>query len=187
MLVMYENYVAQRGKAILEKLGNSVAKVSIIQLTAAATVDLMQTFISWQDPKSYVELLLELHNKFYALNKDTFSSNSTFTAAVDKAFRTIVNDTTTNPNANGPEILARYCDMMLKRSAGKKEAASSAAGASGKAGTRRRLTVGADDSDPTETLTRMVRVVPALVGMWYTRDLTLYSCYLLLDYIVQVH
>ncbi|GAB5592584.1 hypothetical protein Unana1_07484 [Umbelopsis nana] len=134
MLVMYENYVAQRGKAILEKLGNSVAK----------------------DPKSYVELLLELHNKFYALNKDTFSSNPTFTAAVDKAFRTIVNDTTTNPNANGPEILARYCDMMLKRSAGKKEAASSAAGASGKAGTRRRLTVGADDSDPTETLTRMI-------------------------------
>lgn len=70
-----------------------------------------------------------------------------------------MNNTTVNPSANGPEVLARYCDTMLKRSAGKKDAASSAAGASSKAGARRRLAHGADDGDPTETLTRMVRVV----------------------------
>ncbi|CAO3666159.1 unnamed protein product [Umbelopsis vinacea] len=134
MLAMYEDYIAKRGKGILEKLGSGVAK----------------------DPKSYVEALLELHHKYYSLNKETFSSNPTFTAAVDKAFRTIVNNTTVNPSANGPEVLARYCDTMLKRSAGKKDAASSAAGASSKAGARRRLAHGADDGDPTETLTRMI-------------------------------
>ncbi|KAG2185928.1 hypothetical protein INT43_002366 [Umbelopsis isabellina] len=134
ILTMYENYVADQGKAILEKLGSSVAK----------------------DPKSYVEMLLDLHQRFYSLNRETFANNSTFTAAVDKAFRTIVNDTTINRPANGPEILARYCDMMLKRGAGKKEvAAASATGASGKS-SRRRATVGADDSDPTESLVRMI-------------------------------
>jgi hypothetical protein len=101
-------------------------------------------------------MLLELHQRFYSLNRETFANNSTFTAAVDKAFRTIVNDTTINRSANGPEILARYCDMMLKRGAGKKElVAASAAGATGKS-SRRRATIGADDGDSTETLVRMV-------------------------------
>ncbi|KAH8552618.1 Cullin [Umbelopsis sp. PMI_123] len=135
ILALYETYVANRGKNILEKLGNAVSK----------------------DPKSYVELLLELHQKFYSINKETFTGNPTFTAAVDKAFRTIVNDTTVNPSANGPEILARYCDSMLKRSTGRKEVALSASsGASSRGSIRRRPVPAADDSDPTETLTRMI-------------------------------
>jgi Cullin family len=104
-----------------------------------------------------VEQLLELHQKFYLVNKETFAGNPTFTAAVDKAFRTIVNDTTVNPSANGPEVLARYCDSMLKRSTVKKEMATSAAsGVSSRGSIRRRPALG-DDGDPTETLTRMVR------------------------------
>ncbi|KAG2177587.1 hypothetical protein INT44_008099 [Umbelopsis vinacea] len=134
ILALYETYVANRGKTILEKLGSTVSK----------------------SPKSYVEQLLELHQKFYLINKETFAGNPTFTAAVDKAFRTIVNDTTVNPSANGPEVLARYCDSMLKRSTVKKEMANSAAsGVSGKGSIRRRPAVG-DEGDPTETLTRMI-------------------------------
>ncbi|KAI8582431.1 hypothetical protein K450DRAFT_227154 [Umbelopsis ramanniana AG] len=134
ILALYETYVANRGKNILEKLGSTVSK----------------------NPKSYVEQLLELHQKFYLVNKETFAGNPTFTAAVDKAFRTIVNDTTVNPSANGPEVLARYCDSMLKRSTVKKEMATSAAsGVSSKGSIRRRPALG-DEGDPTETLTRMI-------------------------------
>lgn len=103
-----------------------------------------------------MEQLLELHQKFYLVNKETFAGNPTFTAAVDKAFRTIVNDTTVNPSANGPEVLARYCDSMLKRSSVKKEMATSAASGMSRGSIRRRPAVG-DEGDPTETLTRMVR------------------------------
>ncbi|KAI7879830.1 Cullin [Mucor mucedo] len=102
ILDIYQNYVAKLGKEIVTQLGSSVTK----------------------NPKSYVDQLLALHQKYYQMNQQVFSSDPLFTAAVDKAFRTIINDTAgTNLPANGPETLARYCDMMMKKNAGKKEPA----------------------------------------------------------------
>ncbi|KAG1249512.1 hypothetical protein G6F68_013287 [Rhizopus microsporus] len=95
ILDMYENYITKLGKDILSQLGAGVSK----------------------NPKPFVDQLLALHSKYYQVNNQVFESHSLFTAAVDKAFRTIVNDAT---NANGPEILARYCDMMLKKSVGRR-------------------------------------------------------------------
>lgn len=47
-----------------------------------------------------------------------FINDAAFVAAVDKAFRAVVNDVN-NVNANSavqaPEVLARYCDVMLKK------------------------------------------------------------------------
>ncbi|KAG1463716.1 hypothetical protein G6F46_001468 [Rhizopus delemar] len=96
ILDIYENYITKLGKDILSQLGAGVSK----------------------NPKPFVDQLLALHSKYYQVNSQVFESHSLFTAAVDKAFRTIVNDAA---NANGPETLARYCDMMLKKNVGKKE------------------------------------------------------------------
>ncbi|CDS08016.1 hypothetical protein LRAMOSA01965 [Lichtheimia ramosa] len=135
ILTIYEEYVAKLGMDILSKLGSSIPKI----------------------PKSYVDQLLSLHTKYYGVNHDVFSSDPLFTAAVDKAFRTIVNDNRVNPSANGPETLARYCDMMMRKSTSKKEAASSmmSSGLEGKKKATRRV-VESDDTDPEEKLMKMV-------------------------------
>jgi hypothetical protein len=38
----------------------------------------------YQDPKLYVETLLDIHTKFFRLVQDAFSSEQDFTAALDK-------------------------------------------------------------------------------------------------------
>ncbi|KAI7880942.1 Cullin-domain-containing protein, partial [Lichtheimia hyalospora FSU 10163] len=135
ILTIYEDYVAKLGMEVLSKLGSSIPKI----------------------PKSYVDQLLSLHTKYYGVNHGVFSSDPLFTAAVDKAFRTIVNDNRVNPSANGPETLARYCDMMMRKSTSKKEAASSmmSSNLEGKKKSTRRL-VESDDTDPEEKLMKMV-------------------------------
>lgn len=100
ILDIYQAYVSKLGKEIVSQLGSSVTK----------------------NPKAYVDQLLALHTKYYQVNHQVFSADPLFTAAVDKAFRTIINDSLgQNLPANGPETLARYCDMMMKKNAGKKE------------------------------------------------------------------
>ena len=93
------------------------------------------------------------------MNNQVFSSDPLFTAAVDKAFRTVVNDTQTNPSANGPETLARYCDMMMRKNAGKKDVASSTTLDSNgkKKGNLRRPDNIEDSMDPEEKLLKMVK------------------------------
>ena len=122
ILDMYENYITKLGKDILSQLGAGVSK----------------------NPKPFVDQLLALHSKYYQVNNQVFESHSLFTAAVDKAFRTIVNDAT---NANGPEILARYCDMMLKKSVGKKEIGT---------GQRRKIKKEEDQEDQEARLMKMI-------------------------------
>lgn len=131
ILDIYQNYVAKLGKEIVAQLGSSVTK----------------------NPKSYVDQLLALHQKYYQVNHQVFSSDPLFTAAVDKAFRTIINDTAgTNLPANGPETLARYCDMMMKKNAGKKEPAATSAKRKG----LKKPIVDLDDGDQEERLMKMV-------------------------------
>src|SRR6185369_4500417 len=73
------------------------------------------TLFNYKDPREYVESLMNLHDKYMFVCQRVFSNDSAFVAAVGKAFRTIVNDTVTNPAAHSPEILARYCDVLLKK------------------------------------------------------------------------
>ncbi|KAI7848482.1 Cullin [Circinella umbellata] len=136
ILSIYEEYVARLGKDILAKLGHSVPKI----------------------PKAYVDQLLNLHNKYYNVNNQVFASDPLFTAAVDKAFRTIVNDTQTNASANGPETLARYCDMMMRKNAGKKDISSSTTldNNGKKKGNLRRPENIEDFMDPEEKLLKMI-------------------------------
>ncbi|KAL5285463.1 CUL5 family protein [Megaselia abdita] len=84
------------------------------------------------DSEKYVERLLELFNRFSALVRNAFNDDPRFLTSRDKAFKTVVNDTTvfkldlptavvnrgiksTAPESKCPELLANYCDMLLRR------------------------------------------------------------------------
>lgn len=137
VLDIYENYVAKLGKDIVLQLGTSVTK----------------------NPRAYVDQLLSLHSKYYQVNQQVFSSDPLFTASVDKAFRTIINGSLANNSpANGPEILARYCDMMMKKNAGKKDMSSSTTGTSsgGKRKGLKKPVSEVDEGDQEEKLMKMV-------------------------------
>ncbi|TPX34674.1 hypothetical protein SmJEL517_g02760 [Synchytrium microbalum] len=76
---------------IFEKYIARVGKAMVAALGTTVT----------KEAKDYVEMLMDLHSKYLKFATD--------------AFRTIVNDTTSNPNARGPEVLARYCDSILRK------------------------------------------------------------------------
>ncbi|CAO3618169.1 unnamed protein product [Cunninghamella blakesleeana] len=129
ILIIYEDYVCKLGKEIVSKLGSTIMK----------------------NPREYVDQLLSLHSKYYQINQQVFSSDPLFTAAVDKAFRTVINGTIVNSNSDGPETLARYCDMMLKKNAIKKEVNTSTIENKKKTVLRK-----ADDNDLEDRLAKMI-------------------------------
>jgi cullin-5 len=85
-----------------------------------------------QDSEKYVERLLDLFRRFSKLVQEAFNDDPRFLTSRDKAFKTVVNDTTvfklelptstsvraaktTTPESKCPELLANYCDMLLRR------------------------------------------------------------------------
>lgn len=73
-----------------------------------------------QDPKTYVQKILEVHKKYNALVLVSFKNDSGFVAALDKACGKFINTnavTTASKNTSkSPELLAKYCDLLLKKS-----------------------------------------------------------------------
>ncbi|RKP05744.1 Cullin family-domain-containing protein [Thamnocephalis sphaerospora] len=72
-----------------------------------------------RDPKTYVHALLEVHQKYQALVQTAFKNDTGFMKALDKACENFVNR---NKVANAgtsksPELLAKYADALLKKSA----------------------------------------------------------------------
>jgi len=64
-------------------------------ITSAGLADMMASAdIITQDSEKYVERLLELFRKFSTLVRDAFSDDPRFLTARDKAFKSVVNDTT---------------------------------------------------------------------------------------------
>ncbi|OBZ86289.1 Cullin-2 [Choanephora cucurbitarum] len=135
ILEVYENYVTKLGKDILSRLGSSILK----------------------NPYAYVDELLSLHQKYYQVNQQVFGSDPLFTAAVDKAFRSIVNESwNTSLPAQGPEALARYCDMMLKKNTGKKDAIASNSASGKRKGLKKRMNDLVDEGDQEQRLMKMI-------------------------------
>ncbi|KAI8379804.1 Cullin [Radiomyces spectabilis] len=131
ILDIYERYILHLGKEIVSKLEQVVVK----------------------NPRAYVDQLLDLHTKYYDVNHQTFASDPLFTAAVDKAFRSIINDIAPHTSISGPETLARYCDMMMKKNSGRKDMATID---SRKKSTLRKATVDVNEGDPEEKLVKMI-------------------------------
>ncbi|KAF9824815.1 hypothetical protein SFRURICE_019862, partial [Spodoptera frugiperda] len=72
------------------------------------------------DPKVYVSTILEVHKKYNALVLIAFNNDSGFVAALDKACGRFINSNAVTKAANSssksPELLAKYCDLLLKKS-----------------------------------------------------------------------
>lgn len=76
--------------------------------------------ILFKDPKVYVNTILEVHKKYNALVLVAFNNDSGFVAALDKACGRFINANAVTKQANSssksPELLAKYCDLLLKKS-----------------------------------------------------------------------
>lgn len=72
------------------------------------------------DPKIYVNTILDVHKKYNALVISAFNNDSGFVAALDKACGRFINSNAVtiqaNSNSKSPELLAKFCDLMLKKS-----------------------------------------------------------------------
>ncbi|KAK8389901.1 hypothetical protein O3P69_012829 [Scylla paramamosain] len=84
-----------------------------------------------QDSEQYVEKLLDLFQRFSRLVSEAFDEDPHFLTARDKAYKQVVNDTQvfklelpsktkgignkTQPESKCPELLANYCDMLLRK------------------------------------------------------------------------
>lgn len=138
---------------LLERVPEGVAPMLTeleSHITDAGLADMMAAAdIVTQDSERYVERLLDLFRRFSSLVHDAFSDDPRFLTARDKAFKTVVNDTSvfrleltskpntstaalttatatsastgfsgskaSSPESRCPELLANYCDMLLRR------------------------------------------------------------------------
>ncbi|EDV28327.1 uncharacterized protein TRIADDRAFT_37264 [Trichoplax adhaerens] len=99
-------------KSLLEKHIKDHGRQSIEECGDAAT----------NDPKAYVKAILSVYSKYHNLVVSSFDQNSGFMAALDKACGDFINcnavtQTSAQVSSKSPELLARYCDSLLKKSA----------------------------------------------------------------------
>ncbi|XP_014295196.1 cullin-2 [Microplitis demolitor] len=65
----------------------------------------------------FVEGMLDVHSKYSAMIEEVFKRDQAFIAALDKACSAAVNHRPERQPARAPELLAKYCDSLLKKSA----------------------------------------------------------------------
>ncbi|KGQ08339.1 Cullin-1 [Beauveria bassiana D1-5] len=70
------------------------------------------------EPKVYVDALLEIHTKYQALVKNAFNDEPEFTRSLDNACREFVNrnEVCKSSSNKSPELLAKYTDVLLRKS-----------------------------------------------------------------------
>ncbi|KAH8597279.1 Cullin [Bisporella sp. PMI_857] len=89
------------------------------------------------EPKTYVDALLEIHTQYQGLVGKAFKDEPEFTRSLDNACKEFVNrnQVCKSGSNKSPELLAKYCDILLKKSA-----------------------TGAEESDLENTLTQIMTV-----------------------------
>ncbi|XP_046357436.1 cullin-1-like [Haliotis cracherodii] len=95
---LLETHIYNQGQAAIERCGESALN----------------------DPKTYVQTILDVHKKYHALVMTAFHNDAGFVAALDKACGRFINNNSVTKMASSssksPELLARYCDLLLKKS-----------------------------------------------------------------------
>ncbi|XP_051542699.1 cullin-1-like [Myxocyprinus asiaticus] len=95
---LLESHIHNQGLAAIEKCGDSALN----------------------DPKVYVQTILDVHKKYNALVMSAFNNDAGFVAALDKACGRFINNNAVTrmaqSSSKSPELLARYCDSLLKKS-----------------------------------------------------------------------
>ena len=71
------------------------------------------------DPKTYVDALLEVHDQYQKLVDDAFGGETEFVRSLDNACKEFVNRNKVckTGSTRSPELLAKYTDALLKKSA----------------------------------------------------------------------
>jgi cullin 1 len=115
-------------RTTLEKHVQNVG-LQAVQTNGSTAINVRNHFASsyyllicrYQDPKLYVETLLRVFKKYNDLVTGAFRSDSGFVASLDKACRRFINDnavtTAAKSSSKSPELLARFTDLLLKKSA----------------------------------------------------------------------
>lgn len=74
----------------------------------------------FQEPKVYVSTILDVHKKYNALVLIAFNNDSGFVASLDKACGRFINNNAVtriaSASSKSPELLAKFCDVLLKKS-----------------------------------------------------------------------
>eukprot|EP01113_Clastostelium_recurvatum_P019149 TRINITY_DN225_c0_g1_i1.p1 TRINITY_DN225_c0_g1~~TRINITY_DN225_c0_g1_i1.p1 ORF type:complete len:771 (+),score=282.14 TRINITY_DN225_c0_g1_i1:104-2416(+) len=98
-------------RTTLEKHVQNVGGQAVASIGAAAM----------NDPKLYVETILRVFKKYNDLVSGAFRSDSGFVASLDKACRRFINENTVTQlaktSSKSPELLAKFTDLLLKKSA----------------------------------------------------------------------
>ncbi|WWC88344.1 uncharacterized protein L201_003254 [Kwoniella dendrophila CBS 6074] len=69
------------------------------------------------DPKAYIEALLEVHSKYTDVVEGPFRAEMGFNKALDQACRDFCNsNAAATTSTRSPELLASYCDQLLRKS-----------------------------------------------------------------------
>lgn len=90
-----ERHIIAQGLAAIQKCGEEAAS----------------------DSKVYVQTLLNVHKKYNALVITAFKGDRCFVAALDKACGKFINtNAVCTCSSKSPELLAKYCDLLLKKS-----------------------------------------------------------------------
>jgi len=96
--LLLEKHIEHQGQVAIERLGEDAVN----------------------EPKLYVSTILEVHKKYNALVLTAFTNDSGFVASLDKACGKFINNNSVTKQANAssksPELLAKYCDHLLKKS-----------------------------------------------------------------------
>lgn len=73
-----------------------------------------------QDPKLYINTILDVHKKYHGLVSTAFKNDNGFVSALDKACGKFINTNAVTVASNNPlkspELLAKFCDILLKKS-----------------------------------------------------------------------
>ncbi|CAF2769310.1 unnamed protein product [Rotaria sp. Silwood2] len=71
------------------------------------------------DPKLYVEKILDIHEEFFKVAQNFFNNDEHLIASANKACGNFINNNAVTEAANNSrklsELLARYCDILLRK------------------------------------------------------------------------
>eukprot|EP00127_Corallochytrium_limacisporum_P004202 Clim_evm147s157 gene=Clim_evmTU147s157 len=93
LLVAFQQYVTEIGQQKIRGLGDQA-----------------------YEPRNYVDALLEVHSKYTGMVDTALGNDPGLVAAIDKACRTVINDSLDKEKPlKSPELLAKYCDQLLRK------------------------------------------------------------------------
>lgn len=90
-----------------------------VRKAGLAAVEKVSTQGEQVEPKVYVDALLEVHGKYQQLVNVAFTGESEFVRSLDNACKEFVNrnQVCKSSSSRSPELLAKYADQLLKKSA----------------------------------------------------------------------